>query len=364
MPSDFGRSWGAFGGVESIVRNPLGEASMPSAVTHMLLSRHLADEVRKKHNEQKAQVLAAGVRFLTVGSVGPDLPYASVLDNDSFLKTHNEVADALHYERTNQLPLRAFEWIKDNLSKAQTVEEREQLDSYFCFYLGYCSHIVADGVMHPFVRDKVGEYDENKKAHRTLEMHLDVLLLHHFTHRSGEYSELNYTNLHDELGDILSEPLAKDLSSLHAQLISEVYGKEVAPELVLGWISGLRRLLAVAEGDHPRIYRSLEATDGYVYKNYVDLAPNKDEFLVLRKPKYWEENFLRREKVHMIDDCLPMYFSKMSKLFGRAYEYIYEDAAPLTEVDIPEINLDSGRMLAVGRDTSTVNLQFPEFWRS
>ncbi len=30
----------------------------------------------------------------------------------------------------------------------------------FTFFLGYISHVLADGIIHPFVRDKVGEYSE------------------------------------------------------------------------------------------------------------------------------------------------------------------------------------------------------------
>ncbi|MAF79233.1 MAG: hypothetical protein CME60_13810, partial [Halobacteriovoraceae bacterium] len=57
----------------------------------------------------------------------------------------------------------------------------DQKDEAFSFFLGFASHVVADGVIHPFVRDKVGDYDNNATEHRLLEMRLDVILLNEFT---------------------------------------------------------------------------------------------------------------------------------------------------------------------------------------
>lgn len=165
---------------------------MASGITHILLMKKLQMELP---DGDLKRVIQHGRDFLQVGAVGPDLPYASIADGDFFLTTNSELADKFHYEKTNALILRAFQEIK-KMNAPNTSREKRFL---FSFFLGFAAHIVADGIIHPFVRDKVGNYHENQTAHRVLEMQLDVLLYHHLTKRSNAPINLNYSNIHDEL---------------------------------------------------------------------------------------------------------------------------------------------------------------------
>jgi len=324
---------------------------MPSGITHILLSRKLQDEIP---DGPLKDILAAGSKFLTVGSVAPDLPYASVADNDFFLSTQSKLANSFHYDQTNQIPLKAFFYLKslkDN-TKAKI------FDRMFSFFIGYVSHVYADGIIHPFVRDKVGNYEDNKSAHRSLEMQLDVLYMEGVTKHSGKYLNLNYTNIHNELLDFTVETGKKQTLSLFSRLIYEVYEKRYSYRRIKGWVTGLHRLFAVAEGEHPRIYRNLKINT-FTYRNREDIDAEKA--LVLTVPVDSEsvkQNFLHTEKVHFLDHCVPQFFSRFKIVAEKAYQYVYENGPPLNESDIPAIDLDTGRLI----DHKDLN-EIPELWK-
>jgi len=324
---------------------------MPSGITHILLSRKLQDWIP---DGPLKDILAAGSKFLTVGSVAPDLPYASVADNDFFLTTQAKLADSFHYDQTNQIPLMALLYLKSLKDNTET----KIFDRMFSFFIGYISHVYADGIIHPFVRDKVGNYEDNTSAHRSLEMQLDVLYLEELTKHSGRYVELNYCNLHDELSDFRSEIGTNQTLLLFKQLILEVYKKKYSFKRILGWVTGLHRLFAVAEGEHPRIYRNLKINT-FTYRNREDIDPERA--LVLTVPVDSEsvnQNFLHTEKVHFLDHCVPQFFSRFKIVAEKAYQYVYENGPHLNESDIPEIDLDTGRLIG-HKDLDEI----PELWK-
>ena len=82
---------------------------MPSGITHILLMKNLQSIVP---DGDLKKVLQSGEDFLQVGAVGPDLPYASIADDDFFFSTESDLADKFHYEKTNQLILKAFDKIQ------------------------------------------------------------------------------------------------------------------------------------------------------------------------------------------------------------------------------------------------------------
>jgi hypothetical protein len=324
---------------------------MPSGITHILLSRKLQDEIT---DGPLKDILAAGSKFFTVGSVAPDLPYASLLDNDFILTTQGWLGDQFHYKKTNEVPLRSFVHLKSVIEKTKL----RIFDRMFSFYIGYLSHVYADGIIHPFVRDKVGNYKQNKSAHRCLEMQLDVLYLEEITKYAGQAVELNYSNIHDELLGIESETGSNQTISLFKQIINDVYQKDYSIERIMGWVKGLHRLFAVAEGKHPRIYRNLRKNT-FTYRNREDIDPEKA--LILTVPVDSEsvkQNFLHTEKVHFLDHCVPKFFSRFKRVAEKAYQYVYENGPPLNESDIPAIDLDTGRLI----DHKDLN-EIPELWK-
>jgi len=314
---------------------------MASGITHILLMKNMQSLLP---DGKLKKLLQPGRDFLQVGAVRPDLPYASIADDDLFFKTQSELADKFHYEKTNELILRAFQEIKNN-SNSLTAREKRFM---FSFFLGFASHIVADGIIHPFVRDMVGNYKENQTAHRVLEMQLDVLLFYHLTLKSNAPINLNYSNIHDELINFDNNfyPEVGKVLQLFSKLISEVYQQNYEPALINGWINGLHRMFGVAEGEHPKIYRLVSFINEFLFSDYNDLCEKNKEFLILEKPKDRDYNFLRKEQIHFFDDCLPQFYKIFIPLANKCYDYVYNNKGELTGSDIPPIDLDTGRNLA------------------
>jgi hypothetical protein len=314
---------------------------MASGITHILLMKNLQSNLL---DEKLKKILQSGRDFLQVGAVGPDLPYASIADEDLFFKTQSDLADKFHYEKTNELILKAFKNIKEDSDSFSVMEKR----FLFSFFLGFASHIVADGIIHPFVRDKVGNYHDNQTAHRVLEMQLDVLLFHHLTKNTNEPIELNYANIHDELINFDNNfyPEVDKVLEIFSKLIYDVYGVDYKPSLISGWVKGLHKMFGVAEGEHPKIYRIVGFINDFLFADYADLRNRYEEILVLRKPKDRNYNFLRKERVHFFDDCLPKYYEIFIPIANKCYDYIYNNKGELNDIGIPPIDLDTGRDLA------------------
>lgn len=323
---------------------------MASGITHIMLTKMLQD---KMADGPLKDTLAFGSDFLIVGAVAPDLPYASIADSDFFLTSESPLADDFHYKNTNQIPLNGFVQLRN---QKKDLDEKV-LRRMFCFILGYASHVLADGIIHPFVRDKVGNYQGHESAHRSLEMQLDVLFVEWYSKNTGLSVEFNYSKIHDELLNFQGIKGSSETRKLFRDLIRQVYLKSYPDKKISGWIEGLHRLFAVAEGEHPKIYRVIEANTIF-YKNKEDIIPEK--VLVLKEPidgiKF---NFLHVEEINFLEDCIPKFFEKLVPLAQKAYDFVFDDGPSITELDIPPINLDTGRLIGEVEDLS----QIPELWK-
>jgi hypothetical protein len=326
---------------------------MASGITHILLVKYLQNMLPEGRMKT---CFAAGRDFLQAGAVGPDLPYASIADNDFFFSTQSDLADKLHYVRTNEVPLRALKQLHERGGQLS----RQEIRYIFCFFAGYVSHVVADGIIHPFIRDKVGDYRNHQTEHRVLEMELDVLLFHHLTEKSNAPIELNYSNVHDELANLNegTYPELRKAIDLFRDTIQSVYGELHETDLILGWIVGLHRMFSVAEGKHPSIYRIVGFVDNILFKDYEDLRKRYEDLLVLTTPVDRPVNFLKKPKIHYFDDIIPQFYEKFIPIAQKAYRYVYEDGIVLTEADIPAIDLDTGRPIASNNNLDLV----PTFW--
>ncbi len=326
---------------------------MASGITHILLMKNLQSILPDSPLKHQ---LAAGRDFLQVGAVGPDLPYASIADSDLFFSTESDLADKFHYEKTNQVPLKALEEIKANRDSYT----RRELRYMFNFFVGFISHIVADGITHPFIRDKVGDYKEHQSQHRILEMRLDVLLFHYLTEYSGKPVELNFTNIHDELKNFNNSfyPEADKVIDLFVKKIREVYSANYSRNQIYDWITGLHRMWGVAEGNHPAIYKEISFIGEFLFSNYDELSSKYSDILTLTVPIDRSENFLHQEKVHFFDDCIPRFNNTFIPIAQKLYNYIFEDGADITEADILPIDLDTGRALAKNNNLDLI----PSYW--
>lgn len=320
---------------------------MASAITHILLTKEIQNKIINPNLKRK---LAFCMDSFQVGSLAPDLPYASIIDNDVFF-SYSKIADNFHYKKTNKIPLESLRMLKELKGKIN-----DTLHSHsFAFFLGYISHVFADGIIHPFVRDKVGNYDENKSEHRSLEMQLDVLFLAETTKRSGDESELNYTNIHDEILNFLDNTYSYEILILFKKLIQETYNENIDKKKISAWINGMHRMLKIAEGDHLKFYRNL-SINSFTYRNIEDIDKNKA--LILTNTVDGIPNFLKKEKIDFFKDCIEQYYERFLAISEKAYLYVYEEGMELTEIDIPKINLDTGRLI----DHQQLN-HIPELWK-
>ena len=332
---------------------------MPSGISHMLLSRYLpVNEDRPYLNKQRFNL-----RFFLVGSIAPDLPYASLTDNN-FLDSDSEIADLFHFAHTgqnpdqapNRLPLLGLERVKTYLEQGA---DKRGCDAFFWFLVGYASHVIADGVCHPFVMDKVGRYEgSNKAEHRALEMGLDVLLFKHFTGDSGHAIEAGYARM-DSFIKGFNELKSSDIVCHHfAGLIESVYGVGARPAEIRGWVAGISRLFCLATGRWPAWFRNLDLTRPYVFREIDDLDGHEDDYLVLQGAKCWDGNFRGMERVNFLIDCLPRFNTLMAAFLYKAWAYVYEAGPAPDAVDLPACSLDTGRPVG---DFDNVAL-VPSFW--
>jgi hypothetical protein len=325
---------------------------MASGITHILLIKNLQNVIPE---DDLKMVLAAERDFLQVGAIAPDLPYASIADDDFFLTTQSDLADKFHYVKTNEIPLQAFIDIR-NIKNTLTPRE---LRAHFAFFLGYASHVIADGIIHPFVRDKVGNYKENQTAHRVLEMQLDVLFFHSLTLNSNHPTEFNNSNIHDELINLSSDfyPERDKVIEEFSRLIKKVYNDSYDVNTILGWVKGLHRMFGVAEGE-PAIYRDIPFVNNFMFSNYDELLDKYDNILILKSKKEGGNNFAQKDHIHFLNDVVPQFYKKFIPFAQKAYNFIYNDGEALTNNDISGIDLDTGRILAQNNNLDLI----PYYW--
>lgn len=317
---------------------------MPSGYTHILLAKTFIEKSNLVDHEL-GLLLAENMKYFQLGALAPDLPYSQLMGLMN--RGSAKIADKFHYNKTNNIPIRAF-----NRVKALVGDEKDQA---FAFFLGYACHVVADGIIHPFIRDKVGDYQENQTAHRTLEMRIDVLFLNELTKASGHAQNLNFTNLHDQIIDPLSRKF-NHISSLFSRLIFEVYGDKISKEEVEEWIKDMHQVLETAEGENNQFYARLPVLKDYLFKDINDVPQNGDKDLLLKanEAKGREINF-RGKDIHFFNDCVPSFYVAFKKVATDAYDFVFNNGAIFNNTSLPGINLDTGRPLLVadGKDLNS-----------
>jgi hypothetical protein len=322
---------------------------MPGCYQHMFL---MEDILRYIKDATLRGLIKWGRAYLRVGAVAPDLPYASVADSDFFLSSHSNLADKFHHERTNHMVLRGLryiKWLNQHLLP-------NEIDALFCFIMGYASHVVADGVIHPFILDKVGDYSRNRAAHRLLELKLDVIYLDYSTRMRGKPLNLNGTNYHDKLKEIFTSKERWRVFEVFTRIIGLVYEVRYSPAEIGHWIEGLHRMLAITEGEHWKIYRGL--LQSCILPDMTELEGEVEKICLLTTPRERSENFLKRESVHYLRDCIPRFYEVYLPLLLKGYRYLYREGDSLTEKDLPGVDLDTGRSLYCRNNLEMV----PEMW--
>lgn len=243
---------------------------MPSGITHMIISIKAVDQMDHIKEDQLQMLIHNNRGAYIMGCVGPDLPYMTLMDVEVW-KNRKEVADHLHYEKTNEVPLKGFAHAKKLFEEGK----QDEADALFAFYLGYCSHVIADGIVHPFVRDMVGDYEVAATPHRVLEMKLDVLVAEHLFKK-----DVNQINFHDELEwrkEISSMPI---IYSSFADIIKETYGHDVTAKEVSGWVDTMDFVFDFTTGNFPFWYQKLLGNKGLSHKDLSNVRAEKDSLTI------------------------------------------------------------------------------------
>lgn len=313
---------------------------MPSGITHMLLSHTVLDNIANVKGGAVLALLKRETGAFLLGSVAPDLPYLSIADSQ-LLSNQKKVADDLHYRRTNMVPFQGLLQAR----KQVELNKKDLSEALFAFYLGYCSHFMADGLIHPYVRDKVGDYNVAKKAHRILEMKLDVFVAHEFMD-----TQVNGIDFQDELDWIEDCAFKAEVYESYSSLLNTIYGYQLNAEDVRRWVSAMQRVFSCAEGEFPWWYRELMGDPGFAFKNYEDLKEEKTACLSLQKPIDVQKhglssNFSGKPNVWFFGDVTKGFFDRFPNVIVKSYEMVFEGATDILTL-LPAIDFDTGRLEA------------------
>ncbi|MEI7636860.1 MAG: zinc dependent phospholipase C family protein [Syntrophus sp. (in: bacteria)] len=140
---------------------------MPGAYAHITA----VNVARERLEEQKGfpreglSIVSDWLKYIELGSVGPDYPYLDVVDGS----TAAAWADAMHWDHTGdriKVGIRVLTKMPPSLAREKAL----------AWLLGFTAHVLMDVTLHPMVGIKVGPYEENKKAHRTCEMNQDTYI--------------------------------------------------------------------------------------------------------------------------------------------------------------------------------------------
>ena len=103
------------------------------------------------------------------------------------------------------------------------------------------------------------------------------------------------------------------------------------------------RLFSLSTGIWPDWFRRLDAATPFVFKEISDVEDKEADYLVLGKPKSWNNNFLNTAEIHFIKNCLPRFDGLMKSYLDKAYSCVYESGSQLIDDDFPAFSLDTGR---------------------
>lgn len=339
---------------------------MASPITHIILVNEVQNYFEKYLGSERADELETILNLypgeLNIGAISPDLLYFSegfvmkALSLSSLQDMH-KLADLMHTSKTNQFLFESVKYIKE-------VKDLNLKTKLFSFISGHLAHIVADGIVHPFIRDKVGDYsDATKLNHRMLEMRLDVYVTEDFVgFNMNDCQFAEYLDCED------LKPIAKlitpVLNKIYETEIFSEYGEKLKQKTVEGAINAARRALKSSSGNFNLAWYlgDLLEKKGLKHPDLAEIKKQKDKDLVLFQPVDKEENkllgnFLNVERINFLEDVCPQFIEKYIEKINKLYEVVFQ-GHELNEVDFPAINLDTGRELN-NSDYSNI----PFYWR-
>lgn len=316
-------------------------------LTHLLLCRSISESFQM---HEIGEMFKKGEPYFLVGSLGPDLPYASIADINIF-RNDSPLADRFHHEKTADIYTAGLKQLKNSRTLS-----RKDLCALFCFLTGYLSHLIADAVIHPFIRDKVGDYPEHQAEHRALEMKLDIFYLSIICSRQKLNPEKYFTETEGIYNKFSLLPESVLVLNLFSYLIKKIYSEDHFPREIIEWISSSERLLHMATGDHLGVFKEIALIKTYFYPDISDILNQYPDICNLFTPADRSSNFLNKYKIDYFGECIPCFFRVIKPLIKKSYDHVFDGGPSLTNTDLPSADLDTGRI--PGSDLNVI----PVFW--
>jgi Zinc dependent phospholipase C len=263
--------------------------------------------------------------YCALGAVSPDFPNLAKWDDSA-----SQWADAMHCTRACKMIASGVRRIRDS--------EGADRGKMLAWLLGYCSHVVADVTIHPFVQAKVGVYSENQRQHRICEMNQD----------SHIYRRMNLGEIGES--DVFAQTVAQSSSSNDKTLLDrdivtlwEGMLNDVYPELFVGHppdITSWHRYFVAKVTEHTnnsvRLFplASVIASkmgEGYPTFDRVDRQFIEEQFVESDRPLY----------LHY-DEIFDAAASNVTVMWRQLERAVVADAADLMTM-FGDWNLDTGR---------------------
>lgn len=173
---------------------------MPSSITHELIAQ---EALERLHCNAK-ELAERAPDYYYLGAQGPDLFFFyRPLSRENFGK---------YLHRT-----RVYEWFSA-LLKALPGHTGEEFEKCLAYALGFCSHLAADVVFHPFVYRYLSETDAPRMTHQEIENDWDVYFLASLRGESAENYRFPF-----RLGEIAAEGILYRYLSEAGRLFGQTF---------------------------------------------------------------------------------------------------------------------------------------------
>jgi len=287
---------------------------MPASIAHMLIAAQARNKLLTDNDQDVVKfatdVLDKHPEYMSLGSLGPDLPYfrpSSLWDPNKPIGV-DQWSYQLHSKTPNIFPLQMIELVwRESNPRSDWVEGD---NCKFAFLCGFLTHVAADQIIHPLVNFIAGRYSHSRDArteHRTCEIHQDLYVLSqqkfggHLTVSQFQdehfHSDCDIVNDHNR-GDLSKNEflyfIQKAFVEAHAvkPWLWTLKSKLVFLYLALSacrsqrWYKDARKNLFAADGEPRR--------DAPEYREYISLEriPDRNSFLEQFEGKRHYQDFL------------------------------------------------------------------------
>lgn len=200
---------------------------MAGGYTHITAVQKAVEEAINRrpgllHDEAKL-ALERWLKYVIVGSIGPDYPYLDIGDKNSAAW-----ADTMHKKGCADV-------LREGVRLIRLIDNELIRQKCMAWLFGFAAHCVTDGSVHPVVNLKVGKYEEHKTEHRVCEMSQDVFA--HAQLNAGPLDTNRQLSLNvQDASDGSSKKLDRDIARMWTAALNSVYRKgHPVEESSFGW---------------------------------------------------------------------------------------------------------------------------------